>query len=181
MSSFADINEQDTRTRNYKGFVQFEEPDTPTNIFRIKQRQSLSITYRYMRDTSYDDAGIKVIDWAGKDHTFSLTIKLSADMFDDASTDWSTTPPTEKDTISFWIFENEINLNPLAITFIATAEGYEGPAGDLAEKFVRQRFSLVPHTFGPITWNRGAGTNEITIIGEVITINYISRESTAPT
>lgn len=180
MSSYENINESDKRTRNYRGFVQFQEPDTPTNIFRIKTRQSMAVTYRYLRETGYDDAGEKFIDWAGKDHSFTLTIKVSSDLFDDGSTDWSTTPPTEKDTLSYWIYQNEVVKTPLAITFVATAEAYEGPDGDLNDKFVRQQFSLVPHTFGPMTWNRNAGTNEITINGEILTINYIARESTAP-
>ena len=182
-----DINTQASRTQNYKGFLQFIDPGAGSTVYRIKNRQNLAVTHRFIRDTSYSDDGTKVIDWAGKEHTFSLTMKLSADLFDDTPKSGSTPvkwtaalKPTETHTISYWIYQNEVAKTPLQITFLATAEAYKGPAANPLEKYIRIRFNMVPHTFGPIVWNKGMGTNEITIQGEIIETEYLTRSSSPP-
>ena len=171
--SFVDMNTNSIKTRVFKGFVQFESGGT---TYRLKERQNMSITYRFIRETHYNDAGEKNIDPAGYDHRFDLTIKLTPDLFDDV------TPATEQNTLSYWIEQNmPPNHNPLSIVFIATAEALSGPPGDTTDKFIQQRFNLVPDTFGPITWNANGGTNEISISGEIISIVSLQRKSTAPT
>jgi len=169
--SFVDTNEQVNRAKTFRGFVQFEDPGAGTDTLRLKERQSLQITYRFTRDTHFNDEGVKNIDWAGYDHTFQLTIKLTADMFDTVD------PPTDETTLSYWIDQNmPPNNNPIQIVFIATAT-----TDAVSNRFIRQKFTLVPHTFGPVTWSRNSGTNEMTIIGEIISIDFIQRTATAPT
>ena len=168
--SFIDFNEAANRGRTYEGFVQFEEPGGP-DTFRLKEKQTLTTTYHFVRETHYDDTGVKNIDWAGYEHSFTLLLKLTADMFDTVD------PPTDTKTISYWIDQNmPPNNNPLKIIFIATATTLA-----TSHKFVRQKFTMVPHTFGPFTWNRNSGTNEITILGEIISIDFVQRTATAPT
>ncbi len=174
--SFVDINTRSIRSRVFKGFVQFEDPGAGTNTLRFKERQNMSIVYRFIREDHYNDDGIKGIDPAGYDHRFDLTLKLTPDLIDDVD------PPTDTNTISYWIDQNmPPTNNPINIVFIATAEAITGPPGDTTKKFIRQKFTLVPDTFGPITWNARGGTNEIGISGEIITIDFIQRSSTAPT
>lgn len=168
--SFNDNNEVANRGKTFEGFVQFEDPGAGTDTLRLKERQQMAITYRFLRETHFDDAGVKTIDWAGYDHQFQLTIKLTADMFDTIDT------PTLTTSISYWIDQNmPPNNNPIQIVFIATAT-----TDASSNRFIRQKFTLIPHTFGPITWNRNSGTNEITISGEIIAIEFIKRTATAP-
>ena len=174
--SFQDINTKDIKSRVFKGFVQFQDPGAGTTTWRLKERQQMSITYRFIRETHYNDAGEKGIDPAGYDHTFNLTVKLTPDLFDDVE------PPTDTNTISYWIDQNmPPTNNPIEIVFLATAEALKGPPLDLTKKFIHQVFTLVPHTFGPITWNPNGGTNEISISGEILTISKISREASVST
>ena len=168
--SFVDTNEAVNRGKTFRGFVQFEDPGSADTL-RFKERQVLQIGYSFTRETHYNDEGIKNIDWAGYNHDFNLTIKLTADMFDTVD------PPTDTTTISYWIDQNmPPNNNPIQIVFIATAT-----TDAASNRFIRQKFTLVPHTFGPITWNRASGTNEITIRGEILSIDFIQRTATAPT
>ena len=185
VETFSNFNEAVDRTQTYKGIVEFIDPNTsPPNEahFRLKERQSLQVTYRFLRETHYNDEGIKNIDWAGYDHTFSLTIKMTSDMFDNVSSFTGTGGSSDGTTLTFWLEQNMPPNNiALEIKFISSSEALSGPTGSETEKFLDQIFQLVPHTFGPVTLNRGTGTQEITVIGEVISITKIIRSATTQT
>ena len=47
-----DFNLQNLRTRTFKGFVQFQSPDGGnTAYYRLKERQSVRIDFRFNYDT----------------------------------------------------------------------------------------------------------------------------------
>ena len=185
MTSY-DFNVQGKRTRTFNGFVQFQSPDpNNNNYYRMKERQGLSISFNFQRETHYSDAGKKVADPAGYSHTFNMRLKVTADLFDDT---WLTdteikggTVPATNDqawqTISYWIARSNAN-DPIEVVFVATMEALEGPAGDLTEKYIHMKFHLDPAQFGPIVYGTG-GTNEISISGDVLSIESIKRTATS--
>ena len=199
-----DFNLQGGRTRTFKGFVQFQSPDGGnTEYYRIKERQSVRIDFRFNYDTHYTDAGQKVLDPSGYNHTFAMDLKTTSDLFDDtwldadaATAGLTSTPkvPLEDgndmiwQTLSYWIARGNAN-EALQITFVATLKALTGPtrstgdapkydAGDAAEKWVHMKFVLQPNAFGPITYGTG-GSNEIGISGDILSIDYIKRTSSA--
>ena len=185
VETFTNFNEAVERAQTYKGYVEFVDPTTSGGSsahLRLKERQLLSITYRFLRESHYDDTGVKNLDWAGYDHTFSLTIKLTSGMFSDTSSFTGAGGSTDGETLTYWLEQNmPPNNEALEIRFLYVSESASGPVGALTEKFLEQDFQLVPHTFGPITMNKGTGSQEITIIGEVISIGSIKRIATEPT
>ena len=101
-----DWNAPAFRTRKFKGYIQFSNPANASDLYRLKERQSLSVTFSYNLTTHYDDAGMKFLDPAGHQHTFSSTIKLTSDMVDDATADWdssSSVKTSEGSSLSYWI------------------------------------------------------------------------------
>jgi hypothetical protein len=165
-----DFNEQSKRTRTFKGFVQFQIPDGST-WYRLKERQALSVTFNFLREQHYSDAGTKALDPAGHSHTFQLRLKVTSDLFDDSFDGVS----MDKKTLSYWIYKNTQN-EPIDVVFVATMESLEGPDGATGEKYIHLKFVLDPSNFGPVVYGQG-GTNEITIGGEVISITEIKRSS----
>ena len=169
-----DFNKQNLRTRAFKGFVQFQDPDNASVFFRLKERQTMNLTFNFAREGHYDDAGIKVLDPAGHNHQFTTTLKVSSDLIDNEynKTDPDTT--AEQETLSYWILKNEL-YEPIQVIFVTTLEARDGPAGSTAEKFLHFKFTLEPQVFGPITLGATGGTSNITLSGEVIRIEEIKR------
>jgi len=190
-----DFNLQNLRTRTFKGFVQFQSPDGGnTAYYRLKERQSVRIDFRFNYDTHYTDAGQKVLDPSGYNHTFAMDLKTTSDLFDDAwldsdaatagLTSTPTVPPTTSggtadmawQSLSYWIARGNAN-EPMEITFVATLKAMEDPAGNsgaTATKWIHMKFVLQPNSFGPITYGQG-GSNEIGISGDILSIDYIKR------
>ena len=181
-----DFNEQGKRTRTFNGFVQFQSPSSGNALYyRLKERQGVSITFNFLREQHYSDAGAKAVDPAGIAHTFNMRLKVTADLFDDT---WQNTEPSTSDqawqTLSYWIARSD-NNDPIQVVFVATMEALEGvlvTSGASQDKWVHMKFVLDPNTFGPITYGVG-GTNEITVSGDVLSIESIKRttSSTPPT
>ena len=175
------FNEQSKRTRTFNGFVQFQSPEPGSSTaaltyYRMKERQGLSVTFNFLREQHYSDAGAKAVDPAGYAHTFNMRLKVTSDLFDDT---WSAEDPTAGDqawqTLSYWIAKSNAN-DPIQVIFVATMEALEGPDNNLTEKYIHMKFVLDPNTFGPITYGQG-GTNEITVSGDVLSIESIKRSS----
>jgi hypothetical protein len=185
-----DFNLQGQRTRTFKGFVQFQSPDpnneggpvvggSPTvGYYRFKERQSCTINFRFAYAEHYSDSGQKALDPAGYNHSFSLTVKTTADLFDDT---WSDVDPADDDmawqTPSYWIAKANAN-EPMEIVFVATLQAITGPTGATTEKFIHMKFVLLPEEFSGITYGAG-GSQNITIAGSVLSINYIKRSDSA--
>jgi len=174
-----DFNLQNLRTRTFKGFVQFQSPDSANSAYyRFKERQSCTINFRFNYAEHYSDSGQKALDPAGYNHDFSLTVKTTSDLFDDT---WSDSDPADNDmawqTPSYWIAKANAN-EPLEIVFVATLEAMNEPTGETGEKYIHMKFVLLPESFSGITYGAG-GSQNITIAGSVLSINYIKRTASA--
>jgi len=166
-----DFNLQNLRTRAFKGFVQFQDPDNVSNFLRLKERQTMSVTFNFSREPHYDDAGIKVLDPSGHNHSFTTVLKVTSDLLD---TTYDKTDPdatTGKETLSYWILKNEL-YEPIQIIFVVTLEARDG-------QFLHFKYTLEPQTFGPVTLGATGGTSNITVAGEVIAIEEIIKTNSA--
>jgi len=164
-----DYNKPDYRATIWKGFVQFQ--DGASNWWRLKEKQSMSTSFRFERSPHYTDAGRKYLDPNGYTHNFSITLKLTADMFENVTN----SAPTNTATISYWIYQNAVN-NPVELVFVNTFEALAAPSA--SEKFIHFKFKLDPNVFGPIVNNNQTGSAEITISGEITEIVTATRETT---
>lgn len=173
-----DLNLSTLRGTTFKGFVQFQEPTAtipPTGSgtwFRMKERQTLNVTFKFNRAQHYDDTGTLSLDPAGIAHSFSMVLKVTSDIFDNVFTDAS-----DKKTLSWWIFKNTQN-EPIEIIFVTSMEMLDGPSGSSSEKFVNLKFTLNPDTFGPITYSASGGSHEITVSGIITSISEAIRDTT---
>ena len=171
------FNLRTLRGTTFKGFVQFQEPEG-TTWFRLKERQTLNVTFRFNRAQHYDDAGNLTLDPAGISHSFTMLLKVTSDLFDD---EFDTTSPIsgtmDKKTLSYWIAKNQVH-EPIDVIFVTSMEMLDGPAGDTAEKFINLKFTLVPDTFGPINYSATGGSHEITVSGIITSITEAIRDTT---
>ena len=172
-----DFNLQGLRTRAFKGFIQFQDPANPAIFLRLKERQSMNVTFNFAKEGHYDDAGTKVLDPAGHNHQFTMTLKLTSDLIDDEYNKVTPDTTADKKTVSYWILKNDL-YEPIQLVFVATLEAQSGPVGDVAEKFLHLKFVLDPQVFGPVTLGASGGTSNITVSGEVISISEVKRTST---
>lgn len=165
------FNLQDIRTRAFKGFVQFQDPDNPSNFLRLKERQTMGLTFSFDRVPHYNDSGIKVVDPAGHNHSFTTVLKVTSDIIDDEYNKANPDATADKKTLSYWILKNEL-YEPIQLIFVTTLEARDG-------QFLQFKYTLDPQTFGPITLGASGGTSNITVTGEVIAIEEIVRSTTA--
>ena len=166
-----DFNLQDLRTRAFKGFVQFQDPDNASIFLRLKERQTMSVTFNFSREPHYDDAGIKVLDPSGHNHSFTTVLKVTSDLLDTTYDKNDPDATSGKETLSYWILKNEL-YEPIQIIFVVTLEARDG-------QFLHFKYTLEPQTFGPITLGATGGTSNITVAGEVIAIEEIIKTGTA--
>ncbi len=166
-----DFNLQDIRTRAFKGFVQFQDPDNPSNFLRLKERQTMGLTFSFDRAPHYNDSGIKALDPAGHNHSFTTVLKVTSDIIDDEYNKSNPDATADKKTLSYWILKNEL-YEPIQLIFVTTLEARDG-------QFLQFKYTLDPQTFGPVTLGASGGTSNITVTGEVIAIEEIIRSSTA--
>jgi len=169
------FNLSSLRTTTFKGFVQFQDP-AGSVWFRMKERQTLSLTFKFNRAQHYDDAGLLALDPAGISHSFSMTLKMTSDIFD-ASFDTATPITGDEKTLSFWIAKNAAH-EPLDVIFVTSMEALAGPSGDTTRKFINMKFTLSPDTFGPITYGASGGSHDITVSGIVKSITEVIRDTT---
>ncbi len=95
-----DFNLQGLRTRAFKGFVQFQDPDNASNFLRLKERQTMNVTFQFGRDPHYNDSGIKVLDPAGHQHSFTAVLKVTSDLIDDEYNKTNPDATADKKTLS---------------------------------------------------------------------------------
>ena len=175
----ADFNLASLRSRKFKGFLQFQDPDNTSNYLRLKERQTMDLRLTFNRDAHYDDQGQKVLDPSGYSHSFSCTVKTTADMFDsgfryDGAGDTDNVAPTDKSTISYWIYKNQI-YEPVELIFITTHE----TLGTGANKYLHLKFTCDVNAITPVTLS--GATSETTISGEILRVEAVKRSSSATT
>ncbi len=166
-----DFNLQNLRARTFKGFVQFQDPSNPGVFLRMKERQTMRLNFQFNRETHYSDTGKKAIDPQGFNHTFSIDLKVTADLFDD---DFSAS--SDQKTLSFWIFKNQ-EYDPIEVIFVTTIEALSGPAGDTGDKFIHLKFVLDPNTFGAIQFGATGGAVSMAVSGDILSIETVERTS----
>ncbi len=164
-----DFNLQNLRARTFKGFVQFQDPANPGTFLRLKERQTMRLNFQFNRETHYSDTGKKAVDPMGFNHTFSIDLKLTADMFDD---DFSAS--SDQKTLSFWIFKNQ-EYEPIEVIFVTTIEALSGPAGDTGDKFIHLKFVLDPNVFGAIQFGATGGSVNMAVSGDILSIETVTR------
>ena len=173
-----DFNLSSLRARRFKGYLQFQDPDATSNYLRLKERQTMNISLSFGRDSHYDDQGQKVLDPAGYTHQFSVDVKTSADMFDTGFT-WagfggSNTAPTDKSSISYWIYKNQI-YEPVELIFITTME----TLGSSTNKYLHLKFTCDVNGFTPVTL--AGATSDTSISGEILRIEAVKKSASATT
>ena len=166
-----DLNLETLHGRTFKGFVQFQEPDGSV-WYRMKERQDLTFNMSYSRTPHYTDEGQKVLDPSGHNHQFRMDIKVTSDMFDNVFS-----ASSDKETLSYWIFQNEIN-EPIEVIFVTSMEMLSGPAGSTSEDTVNIKFVLDPAGFATGLGSSG-GAPSITVTGEVLSITSALRSTTS--
>jgi len=159
------INVDSLRGRAFKGFVQFLDPNSGGTIwYRMKERQNMNLSFNFNRVEHYTDDGQLVVDPAGIRHTFSITFKLTSDMF---TNDFITTS-TDK-SISYWIWRNQ-QYDPIEVVFVTTYE-------ISSSVFINIKFRLDPNTFTTSQSGSG-GSPEMTISGTVLSITEAVSDTT---
>jgi len=164
-----DFNKPEFRSQVWKGFVQFQVPDGSV-WYRLKEKQNMQTTFSFERATHYTDTGRKFLDPSGYNHRFAITLKLTADMIESVTN----SAPSNKTTLSYWIYKNAIN-DPVELIFVNTFEANSQP--DTSGKFIHFKFRLDPSVFGPITTNDGS--SEIVISGEIVEITTATRTTSS--
>ena len=165
-----DFNLQNLRTRAFKGFVQFQDPDNASNFLRLKERQTMNVSFNFNREPHYNDSGKKVLDPSGHQHSFSTVLKVTSDLLDTTYNKSDPDATSGKETLSYWILKNEL-YEPIQIIFVTTLEARDG-------QFLHFKYTLDPQNFGPVTLGATGGTSNITVAGEVIAIEEIIKTST---
>ena len=164
-----DFNLQSLHGRTFEGFVQFQIPDGSV-WYRLKERQTMTFNMKFDRSKHYADDGTLAVDPAGISHTFSMSLKITSDMFD------SVWPPTDKKTLSYWIYKN-MTFAPIEVIFVTSFKLLNGPAGDTSRNSVNIKFVLNPDSFTPSLGATG-GAPEITVGGIVMSITNATRSTT---
>ena len=174
----ADFNLASLRSRKFKGFLQFQDPDNTSNYLRLKERQTMDLRLTFNRDAHYDDQGQKVLDPSGYSHSFSCTVKTTADMLDTGfnylgAGNGSNVAPTDESSISYWIYKNQI-YEPIELIFITTHE----TLGTGANKYLHLKFTCDVNQITPVTLGTGA-TSETSIGGEITRVEVVKRTNSA--
>ncbi len=165
------FNLQALHGRTFQGFVQFQIPDGSV-WYRMKERQQMTFNIRFDRAPHYNDAGLKANDPAGFSHSFTMDLKVTSDLFDDIFS-----ASSDKQTLSYWIFQNTIN-EPITVIFVTSMEMLLGPSGSTDEDTVNIKFVLDPTTFSP-SMGASGGAPSITVSGDVLSITSAVRDSTS--
>ena len=178
----SDFNEQIYRGKAFEGFVQFQIPDG-TLWYRMKERQSMSLTMNYQRTQHYSDSGQKAVDPSGFSHTFTMDIKLTSDMF--STTAWTYTAgvlgkdvsfsSADKKTLSYWLYKNEIN-QPIDMIFVTSFPTLTAPSPSTNDD-VNIKIHMDPNIFST-GLSASGGVPELRIQGDVLSITHAVRSTT---
>ena len=182
MTAPTNFNEKIYRGKAFEGFVQFQIQDGSV-WYRMKERQSMSLTLNYTRTEHYSDSGQKAVDPSGFSHSFSMDIKLTSDMF--SNTAWTYTggvldknvsfSSADKKTLSYWLYKNEIN-QPIEIIFVTSFPTLTAPSPSSNDD-VNVKIRVNPNQFST-GLSASGGVPELKITGTVLSITHAVRSTT---
>lgn len=168
----ADFNLASLRARRFKGFVQFQDPENSSTYLRLKERQNMTIAFSWNKQEHYSDDGTKVFDPNGFNHSFSITMKTSSDLFDTAYSTIDLTDNTTYDgkTLSYWIKKSQ-NYENVEIVFVATIEA----EGGNSDKFIHIKFTGEVESITPISLPTAGATSETVVSGQIKEITEVKK------
>lgn len=109
MTNF-NINQMSGRAQIFDSLVQLQ--DGSGNTYRLKSLQTLNALFEWLNIDKYDDAGALSLVRNGQNHTFDMEIVLTNDEADTVN------PPTNQQTLSYWIYQKEISQVRVTATVI---------------------------------------------------------------
>jgi len=159
------FNEAVDIAKKFKGFFRITDG---ANTYRYKELQTVTITTVADVEKHYSDTGIKSLNSIGDSSTFSLTTKLTADLFDTASA----SSTTQIRTIGFY---QEKIINDREIP-LATFEGIN-ETESASNKFIHVVFTAYVLNIQQ-SRVQSDGTYNVTITGEIRTLTESNRQAT---
>jgi len=171
-----DFNVASLRARRFKGFLQFQDPETPSTYLRLKERQNMSVSFNWNKQEHYSDDGTKVFDPNGFNHSFNVTMKTSSDLFDTAYSTIDLTDANTYDgkTLSYWIKKSQ-NYENVEIVFVATIEA----EGSNSDKFIHIKFTGEVESIVPLSLPVGGATSETVISGQIKEITEVKKTTSS--
>ena len=160
------FNEASDIAKKFKGFFRITDG---TNTFRYKELQTVVITTVADFEKHYSDDGIKTLESIGDSSVFSLTTKLTADLFDTASA----SSTTQIRTIGF--YQNAI-INDRVIP-LATFEGVSETEAT-SNKFIHVKFTAFVLNIQQ-SRVQSDGSYNVTITGEIKSLTESNRTSSS--
>ena len=150
--------------KKFKGFFRITDG---ANTYRYKELQTVTITTVADTEKHYSDDGIKNMESIGDSSTFSLTTKLTADLFDTTSA----SSTIQVRTIGF-VQEKIINDR---IIPLATFEGINETEAT-SNKFIHVKFTAYILNIQQ-SRVQSDGSYNVTITGEIRTLTESNRQS----
>lgn len=158
------FNQASDIAKKFKGFFRITDG---SNTYQYKELQTVTITTVADTEKHYSDDGTKSLNSIGDSSTFSLTTKLTADLFDTASA--ATT--TQIRTIGF--YQQKI-INDRVIP-LATFEGVNETEAT-SNKFIHVIFTAFVLNVQQ-SRVQSDGTYNVTITGEIKSLTESNRQS----
>jgi len=152
----SDTNLLANLAQSFKAFIQFEDPDNPSDFLRLKSIQNVTVQYDFTDEDRYNDTGVLNLVRTGQNHTVIINLILTEEEIDVVD------PPTNKETVSFWLFE-KFSLERLQL-FIRETFVTEGAS----PKTLRNEFTMDVQGIGTIR-NVG-GAIELPINGRILDV-----------
>ncbi len=159
------FNEAVNIAKKFKGFFRITDGG---DTFRYKELQTVTITTIADTEKHYSDDGIKNIESIGDSSVFSLTTKLTADLFDTASA----LSTTKIRTIGF--YQNAI-INDRLIPLATFEEISETEAA--TNKFIHVQFTAFILNIQQ-SRVQSDGSYNVTITGEIKSLTESNRQAT---
>lgn len=159
------FNQASDIAKKFKGFFRITDGE---DTYRYKELQTVTITTIADTEKHYSDDGTKTIESIGDSSVFSLTTKLTADLFDTITA----SDTTQIRTIGF--YQNAI-INDRLIP-LATFEGISETGAD-DDKFIHIKFTAFILN---IQQSRveSDGSHNVTITGEIKSLTESNRQET---
>lgn len=110
-----DVNQptEQNRAESFNAFVQFQSEENPSDFLRLKSLQNVPVNFNFTDEDNYTDDGKLFLVKTGQQNVSTINLRLTADRIDDVD------PPTDKDTVSFWLREKELgNRVSLTVRYI---------------------------------------------------------------
>lgn len=142
-----DINQPDEQNRaeSFEAFVQLQSEENPSNFLRLKSLQNVPVNFNFTDEDNYTDDGKLFLVKTGQNKTSTINLRLTADLIDDVD------PPTNKDTISFWLREKEKgNRVTLTVRYIYLTKEGSDPKIRLQVTLEIIQFNLIRNVGGAI-------------------------------